>query len=237
MDPFDELMEGVDRDAEVRAADRAAGRARFGGWFEHPNYLRAYLSGSAILVREAQTTDRLNELAVVCAYTQRHVLELALKTIIGMYYSIADDEDDLAREEHKPVTTKTPSKSATERLSKCHDLDVLLQDLDAARTRDPDYADLPPDLKVLVGEFSKLEATQPSRLRYPSVRDKATRKAEWSFENQVVIPIVEWQGRLEELVLALLGPEDIHAPISTLGQELDAHSHHLTQELYARGLL
>ncbi len=176
MDPTDDFLEEVRRTAslaaEERAADLAAGRARIGGWWSQPNYPRSYLKAASILVREARATGAFDELAVACAYLQRHALELAIKSLLDMFYTIADDCDELGRVTGKAATTTAPSKKARERLTGCHDLEKLLRDLHAAHQREVEagatYSGFPADLSALVVECSALERGAPERLRYPS---------------------------------------------------------------------
>jgi hypothetical protein len=260
MDPTDELVESIKQAGEdarkQRAADLAAGRARIGGWLRQPDYLRAYLRAGAALVAHAQATQALDELAVVCGYVQRHALELLIKELIGLFYGIADGHDELARIKGEVIASTAPSKAARVRLTKCHDLEQLLRDLNCARQRamdaDAKYRDLPDDVAALVTEFTQLEGGIAETFRYPTVRlrtpetvhvktasgiqkEQVTRQR--SFENETIIPISALQARLEALVDALFWrqDDDLSNPVDSLGFELVVEDSDLSNELYPLG--
>jgi hypothetical protein len=260
MDPTDELMESMRQAGEdgrkQRAADLAAGRARIGGWLAQPDYLRAYLRAGAALVAHAQATETLDELAVVCGYVQRHALELLIKELIGLFYGIADAHDELARISGEVVASTAPSKNAKDRLTKCHDLEPLLRDLNCARQRAVDvgsqYRELPADLAALVAEFTHLEGGIAETFRYPTVRLRTPEKVhvktkagieeelvtrQRSFKNETIVPISVLQVRLEALVDTLFWrqDDDLSSPIDSLGYELVVEDSELSNELYGRG--
>jgi hypothetical protein len=260
MDPIDELMENMKHAGEdarkQRAGDLAAGKARIGGWLDQPDYLRAYLRAGAALVAHAQTTETLDELAVVCGYVQRHALELLIKELIGLFYGIADGHDELARITGKEIASTSPSNAAKVRLTKCHDLEQLLRDLNGARQREVDagakYRELPTALAALVAEFTQLERGIAETFRYPTVRLRAPEKVyvktatgvqeeevarRRSFEDETIIPISALQARLEALVDALFWrqDDDLSRPVDSLGYELVVEDSVLSSELYYRG--
>lgn len=236
MDPIEELREAGARGAAERAADLAAGRARIGGLWARPDYMSSYLAAARILVREARATNAFNKLAVACAYQQRHTLELALKSLIGMFHCVATDSDEIARITGEPTTSTAPPSREVERLTESHDLDELLGYLRRAHKREADagadYHKLPGDLSALVADFSALESRQSSRLRYPTVYVKTTRRHESSFEEEIVIPIEPLQARLETLIDELFGDDDFNKPSDSLGRELADVNHGQLQELH-----
>lgn len=214
------------------ARDREAGVVRIGDLFGQPNYLLAYLRAAEILVRDGRASGTLDEIAVVCAFQQRHTLELALKMLLGMLHGIADNDSRLTN-----LNVLVPD-SERNHLNTKHDLKLLLSDLQEARDRavaaGATYRQLPVALGALVDKFTKLECSEfdrevaPSRFRYPNVSISKVRqkkaddkhKREASFPKYLSIPIAELQARLEALVDELF--KDIDSPIDSLGQELDA---------------
>ncbi len=188
-----------------------------------PKYLEAYQRGAQILVREAEATDTLGDLAVACVYMQRHVLELALKALIGMLHMVADLDEELARIEKTDLKRAMPPDDERKRSSKEHQLDVLLNDLRNALQREvasgSNLQPLPPELDGLVADLCALEDRQPSRLRYPTLRTKGDPKEAMSFPQRITIPVRELQLRLDAVVLALFGRP--HEVPTTLGQELE----------------
>lgn len=253
MDPTDEFMAEVARNAEragkEHAADLAAGRARIGGRLRQPNYLRSYLKAARILVQQARASDALNELAVACAYLQRHALELAIKDLLDTLHTIADYTAHLDALNHETASTAPIPADERSRKTSCHDLEALRSDLDAALQRQAaghDPIQMPPDLALLVSEFARIERKRPERFRYPTVprqtqqgipKAKGQRPRvvhEQSFRKAVVIPVEDLQTRLEALTVGLFGNED-DDPLESLGGELSAHLDWLFHELYARG--
>lgn len=73
-------------------------------------------------MRAARETNAFNELAVACAYQQRHTLELAIKALIEMFHVGAADSDEIARITSKPTTSTAPPQDEVARLTRCHDL-------------------------------------------------------------------------------------------------------------------
>lgn len=204
VNPVETLRRASARAASQRASDLEAGRARIGGspW-SRPDYLRSYLDASGILVREATKQGSLNSLAVACAYTQRHTLELAIKALIDMLHTIADLDDEIGR---GTLPSTAPSSDERRRATRHHILSDLLNDLCAARQREMNggatYSEFPPDLAALVAEMSEIEELAPERLRYPTVRIR-DRGLVRSFDAEVTIPIGNWQSRLEALIDSL----------------------------------
>jgi hypothetical protein len=240
MDPIEELREASARGAAKRTADLAAGHARIGGLWSRPDYLRSYLAAARVLAREARASNSFNELAVACAYQQRHTLELALKWLIEMFHDIATNNDEIASITYYPGTTSTaPSKGEAERRTQCHDLDQLLRDLRAAHKREVDagsnYQELSGNLAALVDDFTTLENRQPSRLRYPTIYVKQEKRHESSFQDEIVIPIERLQGQLESIIDELFGDDDFSKPSDCLARQLADVDHAQCQVLWSLG--
>lgn len=209
-DELNELLTGVIT-AEAKA-DRAAGRARIGGLFFSPNYLRVYQRAAQVLVQYALNNDALDGFAVACVYQQRHALELALKALIGMFHEIIDLEQRLAEIDNEPFKRPLPSAGERERLHGGHGLDSLLRDLKLCWQREVDSGaqirELPPHLDELVDDFCKLEDRQPSRFRYPVVRIKKDQEPTKSFPKRTTLPVREFQDRLDAVIIGMLGYPD-----------------------------
>jgi hypothetical protein len=99
-------------------------------------YLEAYQRCAQILVRVAEATGTLGDLAVACIYMQRHVLELAIKALIGMLHTVADLDEELARIEKTVLTRAMPPDDERNRSSSSHQSVVGCHDLDH-RAREP----------------------------------------------------------------------------------------------------
>lgn len=156
-----------------------------------------------------------------------------------MFHVVAADADEIARITGSPTTSTAPPPAEVDRLTSSHDLGALLRDLCAAHQREAaagaHYRKLPDDLASLVADFAALESQQPSRLRYPTVYVKTTKRHESSFEDEVVVPIERLQERLEALIEELFGDEDYSKPNDSIGRELDNVMHGQSQELYSLG--
>jgi hypothetical protein len=235
----------------VAAHVRNNGRARLGGHFSQ-SYLHSYLRASSILVGETRDSDTLGEVAVACVYLQRHVLELALKTLLARMHAIAENDVALALLEGRAVAESIPD-AERKHLNGSHDLPALLADVRNALAREhaagATYTLLPDELAAMVDEFTNLERSMPneqadpSRLRYPNVKVPESRRRdpkdkherEPSFPKSVSVAVGELQERLERLIDELF--KDIDQPTSSLGRELDITLQAQNQDLYNAGAL
>ncbi len=136
-------------------------------------------------------------MAVPCAYLQRHALELACKLITEWAYRIrAQNETIKTRLQTGALDVVTPRESPTG-----HDLKKLAEDMSAALV-DIGF-ESPPAMLSLIDEMDLFEDGDPTRLRYPSGSRKGNYSAE-SFPNPVIVPVVEWQQRLDQLECEVL---------------------------------
>jgi hypothetical protein len=231
------------RDPKVAAQHRKEGRAPLGGPFSD-SYLQSYLRACSTLVRTAREDDTLEKVAVPCVYLQRHVLELALKALLGMLHAITENAAALAQLAGTAVAQSIPEEER-KALNSSHELPELLAHVGNALAREhaagATYTALPTELGAMVDEFTSLEQSMSkeradhSRLRYPNVKVPKNRRRdpkdkheqESSFPSAVSVPVGELQERLERLIDQLF--KDIHL---SLGQELDTTLQAQHQDLY-----
>ncbi len=164
------------------AADRAAGIARFGGRFGAPDYSDIYWKSAGMQIEWARREDRLGSYGAVCAYLQRHAVELALQDLHREATTIHQDVLDNGGYDRVPVLP----------YPRGHKLKTLYrQTADAlARLELP----MPSQFAVLVEALTRLERKDETRLRYPTGTDGRP-----SFSKRVAPPIAKWQHLLDEL--------------------------------------
>lgn len=174
-----------ERDA-LSDADRKTGRARVGGsafYFNVPQYAQSYVLASRALIDDSISNDRLQAMAMPCLYLLRHALELTLKDILAEVYGIRDMTQ-------QTVTGEVPVKAPGG-----HDLGKLfgelVAELNALRVK------MPKTLSNLVDEINTFEDGDPTRSRYGMGKQGKYKAA--SFPDEAVIPLLEWQQKLERI--------------------------------------
>lgn len=169
-----------------RRKDRKEGIARIGGVIG-VDYVTAYFRAARLLVEA--TADNRPEMAVPCLYLQRHAVELACKYLIEFAFLIRAQRSQIDTLER----TGEVSGGKAQQAVTGHDLAELTTIMGDA-LNEIGY-ESPPQLVSLALELDKFEDGDPTRSRYPAGRKG--KYAEDSFPTPTIIPVVEWQRRLE----------------------------------------
>jgi len=179
---------------ELVASDLAAGVARIGGFWRHPNYFEAYLYSATLLIEQGQIKGTLDEIGLPAFYLQRHAVELLLKDLLHWLIYIADLRTQLH------VSTYEPPQGAVKAQATSHNLKKLLEFIVQVSTEMALPAP-PVELGILIADMSQFELTE-TWARYSSsyVRQKsevATTILHVKHVEEVIeIPIVAFQQRL-----------------------------------------
>ena len=180
---------------EMVKSDLDAGVARLGGFWRHPNYFESYLYSASVLIERGRTTGTLDEVGLPGFYLQRHSIELLLKELLGWLTSISELRNQLGRSDSKP------SDELLRDMRRSHDLVGLyghvIELADMLNLSPP-----PDELGSLISEMETLEITETwSRYRSSSKKQKnsGARLHVDHIPDEVVIPIVEFQERLDTI--------------------------------------
>ena len=185
---------------ELAQKDIEAGMARLGG-FRTPSYEHAYVLAANTLLRTATEERTLDHHSLPIFFLQRHATELLIKQPLHLGISIQKYREEFGRE--RP---DFPSDKLKNRLSTCHDLQLLHQDLQEM-VRAFKLSPLPIVLGQLV---EKLVATEDHHTwaRYSSRDFK--KEAITHINKEVTIPLRDIQEHLQAAADALgeIYPED-----------------------------
>jgi hypothetical protein len=180
---------------EMVKSDLEAGVARLGGFWRHPNYFESYLYSASVLIEQGRATGTLDEIGLPGFYLQRHSIELLLKELLGWLTSISELRNQLGRSVSKP------SNDLLRDMRRSHDLvDLYGHVIELA-----DMLNLspPPDeLGSLISEMETLEITETWSRYRSSSRKRENSSAPLHVDHiphEVVIPIVEFQERLDTI--------------------------------------
>lgn len=180
---------------EMIKRDLDAGVARLGGFWRHPNYFESYLYSASVLIERGRTTGTLDEIGLPGFYLQRHSIELLLKELLGWLTSISELRNQLGRSVSKPSVELLRDMHTSHDLVDLYGHVIELADMLSLSP--------PPDeLGSLISEIEKLEITETwSRYRSSSKKQKnsGARLHVDHIPDEVVIPIVEFQERLDTI--------------------------------------
>lgn len=175
--------------AEQRISDLEAGIARVGGFWRHPNYFEAYRYSASVLIEQGRASGSLDEVGLPSFYLLRHATELLLKDLLRWLVNISDLRNKLGRSQHKPSTELEAA------LRRSHDLQKLYGHLCSLASEL--NVSLPPSaLGDLIADMGRIEITD-TWSRYSSSSAKGEQIKH--IPKAVVIPIVDFQERLEEI--------------------------------------
>lgn len=176
---------------ELEIADAKSGVARFGGSWRTPSYCIAYVRSAEILVEHAAHNNTLDDIALPAFYMQRHALELLIKRLLAWIYEAAAYRLELGQS-----SAWAPSAKQKRDFSESHNLTRLLDDLRLS-SKASGFPELPSELGELVKRIGAFEKTDSwSRYEVSKIKGGIVRH----IEEEVVLPIVEIQRRLELVV-------------------------------------
>lgn len=184
---------------DVANADREAGSARIGGPYHPGWHLDSYYRSTQVLIEHAVEHGQLEQLATACVHMQRHTVELLIKSLIDNLHSVAclAEEAESGRQSVRPHPLAEPN----------HDLPGTVQVL---REQLELYgAPMPTDLAELALAIAEVEDGDETRWRYARGKSARLKKGKprptpkryenASFPDELVLPIVAWQKRLEAI--------------------------------------
>jgi helicase len=163
--PFKLALEGKRRSEQ----DWVDGVARVGGRWSGLHYATSYAQAARMLFDTAHERRMVASVAVPCLFLLRHSLELALKDLAGMLDYVEEEGAALQRAKDEPITFKRLPAQDMKRLTKTHDLGVLLDILERG-LKASERESVPAPWKELVDQFIEVERRIPERFRYPMVR-------------------------------------------------------------------
>lgn len=189
------ILGGVD----TPYADYRQASTQVGGWMRTPNLGLSYLFAAHRLLRKAGEHRKLAETALPIRYLQRHALELELKEAINTAYAVKADErflDALGKDSQTPWPERQFANDQT------HDLDVLVNELDAALAA-IDEGKTPDDVREVAAKITRIEGKKADRWRYLTLkRPKKKPKDEFpeqSFPTPRLMRLGEIQDELEKV--------------------------------------
>lgn len=188
---------------ELTEKDIQEGVARLGGW-RTPSYAHAYVLSANTLLKTALNERSLDHHSLPIFFLQRHATELLMKKPLELGIYIQEYRAKFGRE-----LPDFPSPALLKRVSNCHDLVLLRQDLEAmviAFQLNP----LPKELDNLVDKLIAVESHH-TWSRYSFRRLKRDHPQTISHINkEVIIPLREIQEHLQAASDALgeIYPED-----------------------------
>jgi len=110
-----------------REEDILDGISRFGGNMREPSYSYSYLESARVLLDNAIVNNQLDEFGLPIFYLVRHTMELKIKELLSVTYSILQMNYDLNKNE--TTKEKLPSKGSLDRLESDHNICKLYNDL------------------------------------------------------------------------------------------------------------
>lgn len=177
---------------DLVTADAKSGVARFGGQWRKPNYFTAYVQSAGILIQHAVQNNALDDIALPAFYMQRHALELLIKRLLSWLYEVAEYRSELGE-----MSPGVPSKQQRESAKGSHNLKLLLANMLAASAASG-FPDPPLELAELVQSISSFEMSNTwSRYEMSESNGEVLRHT----NDEVVLPLVDFQYRLELVVL------------------------------------
>ncbi len=169
--------------------------ARLGGLGRHPSYFESYLYSASVLIERGRVTGSLDEVGLPGFYLQRHSIELLLKELLGWLTSISELRNQLGRSVSKPSDELLRDMRTSHDLTELYDHVIELASMLSLS--------LPPDeLGSLIRDMEILEIAETwSRYRSSSKKQKnsGARLHVDHIPDEVVIPIVEFQERLDAI--------------------------------------
>ena len=177
---------------DLEASDAATGVARFGGLWRTPSYFNAYFRSAEILIEYASQHNILDDIALPAFYLQRHSVELLIKRLLSWLYETAAFRAELGHTSPAP-----PSAQQKKDLKRSHNLLRLLANLRFASSASglPDPPTELADLVRCIGEFEKSDTWS----RYAD-SEKKDGGIVHHIDKEVVVPLVDFQRRLEVVV-------------------------------------
>lgn len=185
---------------ELAQKDIEAGMARLGG-FRTPSYEHAYVLAANTLLRTATEERTLDHHSLPIFFLQRHATELLIKKPLELGILIQKYREDFGRE--RPVF---PSGQLKEPVTKCHDLQLLYQELKAMVSAFQ-LSPLPIELEKLVDQLVAIEDHHTwARYSYRHFKNEAI----VHINKEVTIPLRDIQEHLQAAADALgeIYPED-----------------------------
>jgi len=182
-------------------SDLKAGISRIGGFWRHPSYFEAYLYSASLLIEQGKAIGVLDEIGLPGFYLQRHALELLLKGLLGWMVDIADIRKQLC------ISDVEPSGRLIRDLRTSHDLQRLHNRIIEFGTA-LDLPLPPVELGNLIKDMKRIEITD-TWSRYCSSPGKTDESVEGieHIPKEVVIPIVEFQERLDAITALVASRE------------------------------
>lgn len=175
---------------ELTAKDLEAAVARIGG-FRTPNYGQAYLLAANTLLRSARETRTLDHHGLPIFFLQRHAAELIIKAPLQLGLEIQDYRERLG----KPGPAL--GVGLRTRADSCHDLKLLLADLDAMALA-LQVGPVPDALRSAVGAIESTEKQHTwSRYSFRWERTSHGRQLVNHMTQEVVLPLGEIQNLLQ----------------------------------------
>lgn len=181
--------------SHLEVEDLKNGISRVGG-LRIPNYSIAYLKSAAILIEYGIENNVLDEIGIPAFFMQRHAVELLLKQVLTFLYEVSEHQVELKKHNH------TPEDKEIKRLTKEHNLITLWNDLKRTSER-MGFLSPPIELNKLIRDINQFEKTKVTFARYESSGNTQHLK------NEIELPIVELQKKLELVLRITLGDESI----------------------------
>jgi hypothetical protein len=176
---------------EQKISDLEKGISRLGGRWRVPSYKHAYLKASQLLINEAIKNDSLDQVGLPIFYLQRHTIELCLKELLSIAYSIVESRNNKNESEHVQITL---SKEQINRLNTEHKIHSLYCDL--KKICNSLYSrDLPDEFELLIKKIISFENTDPTWSRYSKKKDKSKH-----IVHEIEIPIKEIQSQIDKIL-------------------------------------
>nr|GEU29185.1 hypothetical protein [Tanacetum cinerariifolium] len=183
---------------EMYASDFEKGLARMGGPGRHPSYFFSYQLSARTLIAAGKANGTYEDTALPVFYLQRHATELLLKRLLSWCHEIVNIDS-------KTRTIYELKKQEIDRLSRSHNLKLLLEDLERiafALGHEP-----PVQIRNLVEEIIRNEPTE-TFARYERSEKNGTINRHVGSE--LILPVVEIQALLETAARIALFQIDQH---------------------------
>lgn len=183
---------------ELVQKDIDAGIARIGGFFRCPDYARAYILAADTLLRTALQERSLDHHSLPIFFLQRHATELLIKEPLQLGIRIHEYWKSFGRK----LPPNFPSNRLVERVSRSHDLEQLLRDLETMVSAFQ-LSPLPAMLSVLVNELLAFEKDHTwARYSYHHP-NKDSSQTIVHIDKEITIPLVAIQKHLQSACDAL----------------------------------
>lgn len=183
---------------DMYVSDLANGLARIGGPGRHPNYFFSYQLSARTLITAAKASGTYEDTALPIFYLQRHATELLIKRLLSWCHEIVDLDVHIR-------SIYQLGRREIERLSRSHNLESLLNDLERIAIALGHKA--PIQIRTLVEEIMLNEPIETfARYEHSEKQGVVNRHV----KSELVLPVVKIQSLLETAARVALFQIDQH---------------------------